>query len=67
RVQNYDFDFAASEQLIMNLYDVFKRFGISDVKAFGLDTSTVTLETVPLDVEKDVPILLSHNRPTPYS
>ncbi|MFH1159851.1 MAG: KUP/HAK/KT family potassium transporter, partial [bacterium] len=47
RVQNYDFDFAASEQLIMNLYDVFKRFGISDVKAFGLDTSTVTLETVP--------------------
>ena len=57
RVQNYDFDFPASEQLIMDLYTICKQMGISDVKALGLDTSNITVETAPLFVDKVVPEL----------
>jgi KUP system potassium uptake protein len=55
RIQNYDFDFKAGDQFIMDIYDILKRFGITEVKALGLDTSNVTVETVPLSVSKDVP------------
>jgi len=61
RIQNYDFDFPAKEQFIMDLYSVFKRIGISEVKSLGLDTSNVTVETVPLYVDKEIPLLLSRN------
>jgi KUP system potassium uptake protein len=61
RIQNYDFDFPPKEQFIMDLYSIFKRFGISEVRALGLDTSNVTVETVPLYIDKEIPILLSRN------
>ena len=64
RIQNYDFDFPPREQLVMDLYSIFKRFGISEVRALGLDTSNVTVETVPLYVDREVPILLSRNDQT---
>jgi KUP system potassium uptake protein len=56
RIQNYDFDFNAKEQFIMDIYDILKRFGISEVRSLGLDTSNVTVEKVPLSVTKDVPL-----------
>lgn len=59
RIQNYDFDFPPREQFIMDLYDILKRFGISDVRALGLDTSNVNVETVPLYIDKETPLLLS--------
>jgi KUP system potassium uptake protein len=59
RIQNYDFDFPPREQFIMDMYAVFKKFGISEVRALGLDTSNVTIETVPLYVDKDIPVLLT--------
>ncbi|MFC2102035.1 KUP/HAK/KT family potassium transporter [Bacteroidota bacterium] len=59
RIQNYDFDFPPKEQFIMDMYSVFKKFGISEVRALGLDTSNVTIETVPLYVDKDIPVLLT--------
>jgi KUP system potassium uptake protein len=49
RIQNYDFDFSPFEQFIMNVYNVIKRFGITDVKAFGLDSSNTVVELVPLE------------------
>ncbi len=52
RVQNYDFDFPAFDQFIMNTYNVLKRFGISDVRAFGLDSSNTVVEKVPLESEE---------------
>ena len=61
RIQNYDFDFPPREQFIMDLYSIFKRFGISEVRALGLDTSNVTVETVPLYVDKEIPVLLLRN------
>lgn len=59
RIQNYDFDFPPREQFIMDLYGIFKRFGISEVRALGLDTSNVTVETVPLYIDHETPILLT--------
>ena len=61
RIQNYDFDFPPREQLIMDFYSVFKNFGISEVRSLGLDTSNVTVETVPLFIDKDIPLMLSRN------
>lgn len=61
RIQNYDFDFPPREQFVMDLYAIFKQFGISEVRALGLDTSNVTVETVPLYIDKEVPILLARN------
>jgi KUP system potassium uptake protein len=61
RIQNYDFDFPPKEQFIMDIYAVLKRFGISEVRALGLDTSNVTIETVPLYIDKDIPVLLTKN------
>jgi KUP system potassium uptake protein len=59
RIQNYDFDFPPAEQFIMDLYSIIKRFGISDVKALGLDTSNVTVETIPLSLDRGLPVLLA--------
>lgn len=50
RIQNYDFDFKPTEQLIMDLYFILKQLGISDIKAYGLDTSAVIQEFVPLQM-----------------
>ncbi len=61
RIQNYDFDFPPREQFIMDLYTIFKKFGISEVRSLGLDTSNVIVETVPLYIDKDIPILMTRN------
>lgn len=58
RIQNYDFDFSGRDQMIMNLYTLLKEFGISEVKAFGLDTSNVTVEKVPLYLDRNPALLL---------
>jgi KUP system potassium uptake protein len=38
----------AYEKLILNAYDVLRKFGMSEGKEFGLDASSVTVEKVPL-------------------
>lgn len=48
RIQNYDFDFNATEQMIMDIYSILKVIGISEIRAYGLDTSNVIIEKVPL-------------------
>ncbi len=55
RIQNYDFDFKPFEQFIMDTYSILKVAGISDTKAYGLDTSTVIVEKVPLQLDEDAP------------
>jgi KUP system potassium uptake protein len=52
RIQNYDFDFPPFDQFIMNIYNVIKRFGISDVRFLGLDSSNMVVEKVPLETEE---------------
>jgi KUP system potassium uptake protein len=48
QIQTYDFDFKPSQQFIMDCYSFLRAVGISDVREFGLDTSNVTVEKVPL-------------------
>jgi KUP system potassium uptake protein len=59
RIQNYDFDFSPFDQLIMDMYAFIKRFSTSDVKAFGLDTSSVVVENVPLKSPREVDVHLT--------
>lgn len=51
RIQNYDFDFPAFEQFIMDVYRWLTRMSTSDIRAYGLDTSNVTEEKVPFVIE----------------
>ncbi len=53
RVYNQDQGFSFWERFSMNLYNVFKHIGITDIKAYGLDTSNVMVETVPLIVNSE--------------
>lgn len=53
RVINYDFNFSKIEKLIMDIYNVLKLIGISDIRAYGLDESTVVKEKVPLTIMTD--------------
>lgn len=58
RIQNYDFNFSAYNQLIMNIYSIIKEFGITETKAYGLDASTVTFEEVSLQKSETGSIVL---------
>ncbi len=51
RIQNYDFDFPALEQFIMDVYRWLTKTSTSDIRAYGLDTSNVTEEKVPFVIE----------------
>lgn len=50
RVQGYDFDFKPLDQFIMDSYEIIKYIGIEDIKAYGLDTSNIHVEKVPLKI-----------------
>jgi KUP system potassium uptake protein len=51
RIQNYDFDFPAFEQFVMDTYRWLTKMSTSDIRAYGLDTSNVIEEKVPFVVE----------------
>ncbi|MFI5220762.1 MAG: KUP/HAK/KT family potassium transporter [Bacteroidia bacterium] len=46
------------ERTIMQLYYLFDRFALTEVKAFGLDTSSVTVEKVPLVIAPKKELML---------
>jgi KUP system potassium uptake protein len=45
---SHDNDLPWKEQVIMDIYFILKHLSLSESSAFGLDTSTVTVEKVPL-------------------
>ncbi|MDB5257681.1 MAG: kup [Chitinophagaceae bacterium] len=45
---SHDNDLPWKEQLVMDIYFLLRRMSLSETSAFGLDTSTVTVEKVPL-------------------
>jgi KUP system potassium uptake protein len=64
RVQNYDFDFPGNEQFIMDNYTFLSKMSLSDVKAYGLDSSNVMTEEVPLAMQTNCkPLLKRQVRP----
>ncbi len=48
RILNYDYKLSTFEEFLMSVYSVLKSLSLSEEKAFGLDTSSVTTETVPM-------------------
>jgi KUP system potassium uptake protein len=57
-IQNYDFDFPPFEQWVVDMYAVLKKIALPDVKAFGLDTSIVEIEKVPIVHKHKIPLHL---------
>jgi KUP system potassium uptake protein len=45
---SYENELPIHEKLILDIHSLLKRLSLSEEKAFGLDTSSVTVETVPL-------------------
>jgi KUP system potassium uptake protein len=45
---SYENELPFYEKFILDVYGVLKHMSLSEEKAFGLDTSSVTVETVPL-------------------
>lgn len=54
RIYNNTHSFKFTEKITMNLYNIIRHLGISDIRAFGLDTSNVMIETVPLLIKSEV-------------
>ena len=50
RVLTVDTELSTYERFIMNAYDVVKKFSMNSVDAYGLDTSNVMIEQVPLGI-----------------
>ncbi|MHC1704911.1 MAG: KUP/HAK/KT family potassium transporter [Tenuifilaceae bacterium] len=48
RILTIDTDLTSIERFVMNAYDVVKKTSISSVNSYGLDTSNVIIEKVPL-------------------
>jgi len=64
RIPNVDIDFSPFERLIMHVYGILKKISITEVKAFGLDTSNVTVEEVPMSVDIKFEKKLTRINPT---
>ena len=55
---SYENELSAYERIIMDLYFTLDRFALTEVKAFGLDTSSVIVEKVPLVIAPKKEFLL---------
>ncbi len=49
---SYENELPLRERIILDIYFFMKHYSLSEEKAFGLDTSSVTVETVPLIISK---------------
>ena len=45
---SYENELPIHEKVVLDVYSFLKHLGLSEARAFGLDTSSVTVETVPL-------------------
>jgi len=53
RIYNFDLGTRFKERITMTLYNTIKYLGISDIKSYGLDTSNVMVESVPLLLKQE--------------
>lgn len=54
RVPNKDYDFGYMQKLVMNLFFIIKKIGLSDVEYYGLDSTNVSVEEVPLLAKSEI-------------
>lgn len=50
KILSYDNVIPLYQKIVLSVYNILKRAGLNDLKAFGLDTSNVMLEQVPIVV-----------------
>jgi KUP system potassium uptake protein len=50
KILSFENDLPFNEKIIMDIYFFLKQFSLSEERAFGLDTSSVTIEKVPMVV-----------------
>lgn len=48
RILNYDYDLPVMDEFVMAIYSLLAKVSLTDERAFGLDTSLVVVEKVPL-------------------
>ena len=53
RVYNQNMGFKFKERMTMNFYNIIKHLGITETRAYGLDTSNVNIESVPLVIKTE--------------
>lgn len=60
---SYDSQVSFIDKLVLDIHRVLKYMGLSEEKAFGLDTSSVVVEKVPLIInqKKDIPLKRIHS------
>jgi len=58
RIHTHDFDLKFFNKLIMSLHEIISKLGIPESKAFGLDTSVVIDEKVPIIYKQNFDINL---------
>ncbi len=63
---SYEKEFSTKEAFILNSYFAIKRLGQSDAKAFGLDTSEIRIEKIPLVVAPAANIIIKKVEPVAY-
>jgi KUP system potassium uptake protein len=54
RVPNKDYEFAHSQRFVMELFFLIRKIGMSDVKHFGLDSTSVSVEEIPLLAKSEI-------------
>ncbi len=54
RIITYDHEFKPFQKFILSVYEVIKNIGIGDVRAYGLNTSNVMVEKVPLVIKETI-------------
>lgn len=59
RIHTHDFELVFTDRLIMNLHELINKISISESKSFGLDTSVVIDEKVPLHFKSSSQIKLN--------
>ena len=59
RIHTHDFDLKFIDMLIMKAHELINNIGIPESKAFGLDTSVVIDEKVPLHHKPSAPLKLT--------
>lgn len=54
RVPNDDYDFATWSRMVMNLFFFIRKIGLNDVHYYGLDSTNVSIEVVPLQARAEI-------------
>jgi KUP system potassium uptake protein len=54
RVPNKDYDFDNLQKFVMNLFFIIRKIGMTDVTYYGLDTTSVSVEEVPLLARSEI-------------